>query len=877
MAKRGLSRKPAGQALAYVAVTAGLFIAVGLGMFHLMCLLSSGRQNDNAAQAGARAVAKAALKYPYYDLTLNPKHIPLAESFLDVADDSPAGNGNKVVNLENINSVWARALLVGLNYDALQNESSTIPLPPEAAQNVIAMHAAAQSISDELANLIKNDPKTKALYTEVFNSLALSNSNARYLNSGNSTSKSGDFEVSYLERGGRSNVKIAASSLANVSEKVAESSKKWLDKDNLLTGYNDDVIINVNGEPLHYQFVPLAPESQPHLVSNVTFAGNNAPQSGDKTFSWANPVPNTISILADRKVSLNGKDRTLETMAAALAQTVSASRTAEFNRGYLVLENAEGLNLDTRTPGPLTTKIGTNPTGPNKDKGVFSAADYANAQLLVQRSQVDPIGGSNKLSAGMRPIMESLEAELDSTYLVKEQIAQERAAFPAALSDPYAVLKKLSESDLLRLQNNLTEFGTLPDPKIYPLHARLAALQKNKLDPTLIVKESGLKEYGTSVDFWLQDEQMRDNRRVAGMNVLPFQPYDDPDGVRSPLRDRIWSAAYCSPTTHFSGVHIGRDGTPFEYLQGDHLSTSDIDSRYTAGKQDKLTPTCTLVRWRIVQRIRLIDATFAAGKNFPEVCFDEKFKNLTNFGYALSNDELAGIDGASEKKLLKMGQRSYIYKDNVQINGKNKLVVVMRSDVAKLPQWLKNQIAVNDKPDGNELLFQGRFFDGTNHKLTNVLINVPGDRSYARPYFRSTDINARDRYAWYPCTGAKNLLGWLRFETVLNRGYADSSYEQVEQQQGSGAINFNQVIQRDEQNQASIKFKDQDDIGDIRTATGCQFFDIYDAEPDRSGELSGLEINAPEWDRVQPLLEPDPIPEPLPEPVTDPVTTQPVP
>lgn len=839
MAQRSAGRQR-GAALGIAAVTAGTLTIIGIGIFVLVSVMGSARENRNASNAGALGVAKAAMRYPYYDLTVNPKGIANAKLFEDVADDSPDGNGHKVVNLESINSIWAKALLVGLNFDSMKAESN-VPLPTEAARNVEEMHTAAQQISDELANLLKTDPRTNREFTKIFNTYTAQNSTRKYLN--NTDSKTAEYKVSFLERRGRSNAEINLNAVGALTPELQPKVKNWFADGQVLKGYTDEIAINVNGKELRYYFVPISSNAQPHLVSNESFVDNKVPKSGGDSFSWKNAVPNSFSFEGQRRLNGNGtSNQIMTTMVSSLAQSLHGTRKAEMNHGYVVLENAEGLNLDTRTPGPLVTIIGTDPQGSQRNKGVFSAADYANAQLLVQRSVVDPVGGARRDSLGLAPTPDALENEMQSKYGVQALLSALRS--PAGL-DPYQLVNKIDRADLERVVANLANFGTTPDTKHYPVHALVGALQKNKQDTSLIVRESGLKEFGSLEHLWIQDEQVRDGRRIAGMNVLPYQDHAKAQGETGPLRNRIVSAAFVSPTPLYNGLKVGRDGSPYEYLQGDNLTKKDIVSQYVdqvlsdgqlksgvteglSSEQDKITPTCTLVRWRLVQRIRMIDSQFAHGKGFPEACFDDQLVNLLHHGFGV--DRMGSVSGVNPNQLkaLPMGTKMVIFKENVMRDGQLLPTVVMKAETESLPEWLAAELKANPQPDGNELLFQGRFFDGTNHKLTNVLINVPGDMSYNKPYYRTADLNARDRFAWYPSTGAKNLLGWLRFETVLNRGNADAAYERQEQTQSDKAINFFQVISRDDSNPDSIKFKDPYDVGGIGQATGCDFFDIYD-------------------------------------------------
>ncbi|MBX9694765.1 MAG: hypothetical protein K2Z81_20425, partial [Cyanobacteria bacterium] len=246
------------------------------------------------------------------------------------------------------------------------------------------------------------------------------------------------------------------------------------------------------------------------------------------------------------------------------------------------------------------------------------------------------------------------------------------------------------------------------------------------------------------------------------------------------------------PTPADGGLRITYDGSPYDYLQGDDMSPSDITARKKDGSIiDKLTPTCSIVRVRLIQRLREIDPTLKfSGPT------DKKLKNLLKYGFAV--EDIASVASNPQPKLLPMGTRSYIYQDKVRLsNGQMANLVIMKRESEITPSdWISKALESKPEADGNTLLLQGRYFDGTNHRLTGVQLNMEGDYGYSRPYHIVTDVCARDRYKWTPSTGANGLLAVLRFETTLNNGGVEEAGEQTESEEG---LNFGQILGQDEE------------------------------------------------------------------------------
>lgn len=840
---RKYARTAAGNMLVVATAITAAFITLGMLMLGLLFIFGSQRQTTNATDAAMLAVGKEAIKFPYYDLNVNEGNVPDARAFMDVADESPTGDGHKVINLSNINKVWGQALIAGINLDAMAAESKTKALPQEAFLRVKSLRDSADSISAALKQKLETDPRTQQRYKKLAQDYLTRNPD-RYLAKKNE--KLSDHVVSFLNRGEESNVALDVSMLDNLSsEGPGESVKqvaKWL-SNGKLRGYTDDIKIKLatQGE-LVYHFVPLKTNSAPHLVSVKTFDPNKDRASGEKPFNWKNAVPNAFGVDLTKSVLVEEqKNLVLFTRSAVISELTGSAVPLQMNRGFIRIENANGLNLETNDGGQSTRPILA------KQGGMFSAADYANVQLLVQRSMQHPLGGSRRNGN-----QEDLNAETfasianpvfrDEIIALNNQVISMIADLEQlkAKGTPDSVQQKRKEienlvdglntnpqkanvrQELIKLIFN--NFGTMPDPQRYPLVGRFAATLTTLNDARPNI-EKGLVELGTAEHCFVQSRTARpeaspkrvinqtfrqlkstffvngkektlpkmEGTMIAGMGVLPTEPAGAEGGQRNPLRrERIMSAAFQSPTPADGGLRITYDGSPYDYLQGDDMSPSDITARKKDGSIiDKLTPTCSIVRVRLIQRLREIDPTLKfSGPT------DKKLKNLLKYGFAV--EDIASVASNPQPKLLPMGTRSYIYQDKVRLsNGQMANLVIMKRESEITPSdWISKALESKPEADGNTLLLQGRYFDGTNHRLTGVQLNMEGDYGYSRPYHIVTDVCARDRYKWTPSTGANGLLAVLRFETTLNNGGVEEAGEQTESEEG---LNFGQILGQDEE------------------------------------------------------------------------------
>ncbi len=278
-------------------VLVSTLVFIGLGFLFLQTIVCFGSSVEvrNATDAGALNLGRKAT-------TLRVKVEQQAErEFEDVAaDDGSFG-------LDNINRVWAVALLAAINVEAMRNNGQS---SYEAEEHCRVLFDAASSLARRLNGQLKNKDNLERLFEE------LSKVNSCRMTGDDSTrAASGKWRCSYLDRGLESNIDLGAEQLPagfdksrlhpvesknSLQNKASDGSKKVY-----LPGYKELKVMDKT-----FVFVPFQENTQPHLISGKTFDDNSL----DKGALLA--LPETASPNA---FAAEGKSKALALNGAALA------------------------------------------------------------------------------------------------------------------------------------------------------------------------------------------------------------------------------------------------------------------------------------------------------------------------------------------------------------------------------------------------------------------------------------------------------------------------------------------------------------------------------------------------------------------------------
>lgn len=258
--------------MAFVIVSAIVFIIVSIGLIQLSMLIGGSRELANATDASSLNTGRLA--------TTVQVSIGGGDEgqYGDVAEDG------KSFSLKSIDRLWGKCLLIQANQDEMKNDGYD---SGDSNSHASSMFDAAKSISDRLADKLK-DPHT--LYP-FFDQMAKQES-MRML--GNVAGANADqvataWKTSLYDRQVESNIAVSEGQLPapfNLDEN--KNAIKASDGKLYFRGY---VPIEANGKSIC--FVPFKLNAQPHLMSKKDFDSNTA--STKPLPEWSDAVPNAFS------------------------------------------------------------------------------------------------------------------------------------------------------------------------------------------------------------------------------------------------------------------------------------------------------------------------------------------------------------------------------------------------------------------------------------------------------------------------------------------------------------------------------------------------------------------------------------------------------
>lgn len=257
-----------GAVLGLVVTLAFALVLIILGLFLVTMYMGGSRETRNATDAGALNVGK--------QMMVRVKETAKGGTTETQFDELKDKNGE--FGIGNINRVWAKAMLVCANYEAMSAEGTG---GGNANSHADSIYNAAQAISDRLADKLTN-PNT--LYP-FFNEVAERNS-VRMIgkNSEVRVHDPGHWKTSLVDRNVESNVIIDSDQIpkgVNVPRMKVEG------KDYLI-GYQP---FNIGSHT--FTFVPFKLNERTHLIAGSYFNDNTKTA---KPINWAKPIPNGYSV-----------------------------------------------------------------------------------------------------------------------------------------------------------------------------------------------------------------------------------------------------------------------------------------------------------------------------------------------------------------------------------------------------------------------------------------------------------------------------------------------------------------------------------------------------------------------------------------------------
>jgi hypothetical protein len=285
-----------GSAIVFGVVLALVLILVGVAFFGISMWMGGQNETKNAVDAGMLNVGKQVL-----DEVSVPLLTPNEFIYIDVCND--ATNGKSLlelldsdidkkgqVNLRRINRIWAKALQIGINAEAADQQKHG----GEGKSNAQLAFDGAKSISDRLADKLAEKEK---LYG-YFDDLAKRNSVRMLGTRANVKSQPGNnWQTSLMDREHESNITVAPPEYTlppkfKMPDLVIKSKRKQIPTEGkdlwFLPGYKPIKLADRT-----FWQIPFGYDQAPHLVSASEF--NTSTQKANPIGDWQKPIPNAFS------------------------------------------------------------------------------------------------------------------------------------------------------------------------------------------------------------------------------------------------------------------------------------------------------------------------------------------------------------------------------------------------------------------------------------------------------------------------------------------------------------------------------------------------------------------------------------------------------
>jgi len=150
-------------AIAFGVVLAFILVILGVGFMAMMLYMGGQNETKNAVDAGVLNIGKQIIDSASTTLSLLDDNERL---FYDVTAKDPSKiipNLKTEVTMRQINRVWAKALLIGINADAAEKDGNAGTAKDNAGQ---AIDGAAK-LSDELQKEVIDNSKWQAWFSQI--------------------------------------------------------------------------------------------------------------------------------------------------------------------------------------------------------------------------------------------------------------------------------------------------------------------------------------------------------------------------------------------------------------------------------------------------------------------------------------------------------------------------------------------------------------------------------------------------------------------------------------------------------------------------------------------------------------------------------------
>lgn len=804
------SRLSKGGALVVVLISALVLVILGVGFIFFSKIFGGGREMQNAVDSGSLNAAKTALLRPGTDANTGDRN---ETQFLGFENQ---GNNAPDFSLGNINRVWGQALLVSLNYKAMQAEGSAGSTANRHATDTVA---AAKAINNRIADALKpsgnlppNDLKMAFLNTSNSNTLKMVSANAN-----DQVEISSGAQVGFQNKNGEGNIYISSldpngkllkdivdaddiSKLSTTINAITAGSTAYGGQavirpdgqrfsesgGRVVNGYQD---ISIDDDKKIY-FVPLRPEAKPHMLAGTEF---NASQP---TLS-ATDKPVSNSFLTKGKMKEDKSAQMLDFAAIALAEPVDPAISLSIPRGYIKVKNWKGFSTVGTSLQPHTNnaQVADNQNG---NRGMH-AAEYANHQLLMARSNYGGPGRQDEYTYNMGMPYYGLVGQND-------QALRNDAGEPV-FGRQQAVQELIDINEALAATPPRTPPSPAPDPSDptcgdrFTTHLPSSMNCRDITDAISRPAEVSLSVNGNG-DVVPTNPDDSSALAIAITHYMVDRVHDAEDAFGSDIHPHIWSidpqqvAVANNNVANFLKTGSSSDD-PYRWMYtGQRIMPNDLNkSHYSRNGEPSQSPVSIGRAGTIWEYIQ--NAAPQGGASAPV----EQLKVLNRLtqrvleikpDFAQGQDVQSAMQTLLSSAPLDMNQDAYVFMD--QTTHQMQVSVVQGDGFehvagAQMPQWLKDQVgALGGEDDGladgrhpellGKTVFYGQRYNiSTQPTSDNHIENVPGDWGYTEPYTNAdnpppgasmVDIQLSNKYVFRPCTGYQGQLAVLELKAFIH-------------------------------------------------------------------------------------------------------------
>ncbi len=283
-------RSKRGGAIVFGVVLALALVVLGCGFLLFSMFMGGQSETKNAVDAGTLNVGRKALDQVGVPLTT----LDELSFFDDCTINSTNNNGDdtKSATLRNINRIWAKALLLGINADAAQADNQAGSM----AGNANSAFSAAQTLSNALADKLTDQNNLHGFFDDY----AGANSTRMVGTKSQTKTLAGpNWQTSFMNRNDESNISLGGQPPNfNLPPGYSLDSSAYTQCTRtpvpsgaagqyFLKGYSSITAANNT-----YWFVPFLYDEKPYLVASSTFGASTLAAN---PLGWNKPIPNGFS------------------------------------------------------------------------------------------------------------------------------------------------------------------------------------------------------------------------------------------------------------------------------------------------------------------------------------------------------------------------------------------------------------------------------------------------------------------------------------------------------------------------------------------------------------------------------------------------------